>query len=303
MTHYHNPVMLTETIDGLGIQAGKTYVDITYGGGGHAEKILEKLGKGRLIALDQDADALKNQINDERLVLIKGNFRYLKNYLKYYNAYPCDGILADLGISSFQIDCPERGFSTRYDGPLDFRMNKSASFTGEDLLNEYGQNELTRVFRQYGEVKNAPALAAGIIKSRGSERLRSVSQFKRVLSKYTPARSANKYLAKVFQAIRIEVNQEMQVLEDMLLQTPGALKPGGRLVVIAYHSLEDRLVKNLIRSGNLKGELQKDFYGEVHKPFNAVNNKPVVPSSLEIRDNPRARSAKLRVAERNSSEL
>ncbi|MCF8218414.1 MAG: 16S rRNA (cytosine(1402)-N(4))-methyltransferase RsmH [Bacteroidales bacterium] len=296
--NYHKPVLLDESVEGLNIQPGKTYIDVTYGGGGHAKKILEKLEGGQLIAFDQDEDARGNWIEDERLIFVKGNFRYLKNYLKYYQAFPCDGILADLGISSHQIDDPARGFSTRYDGPLDFRMNTDQQFTGEDLVNDYSPGDLMFVLKNYGEIKNAKALAKGIVKAREEERLSTIEQFKKLVEKYAPRYSEHKYLAKVFQAIRIEVNQEMQALKQMLMDVSGVLKPGGRLVVISYHSLEDRLVKNLIRAGNLEGTLDKDFYGNVKKPFEAINRKPIVPSEEEIARNPRARSAKLRIAQK-----
>ena len=295
---YHNPVMLNESVEGLNIQPGKTYVDATFGGGGHAQKILEKLEGGRLIAFDQDEDARDNTFDDERLIFVKGNFRYLRNYLKYYQAFPCDGILADLGISSHQIDNPERGFSTRYDGPLDFRMNTSQSFTGEDLVNDYDFDDLVYALKNYGEIRNAKALAKGIINARQNERLNSIEQFKKHVEKYAQRNMEYKYLARVFQVIRIEVNQEMQALEQLLRDVPEALKPGGRLVVISYHSLEDRMVKNMIKTGNLEGNLDKDFYGNVRKPLEAINRKPITPSEEETEKNPRARSAKLRIAQK-----
>lgn len=295
---YHKPVMLNESVEGLNIQPGKTYVDATFGGGGHAQKILEKLDGGRLIAFDQDEDARDNTFDDERLIFVKGNFRYLRNYLKYYQAFPCDGILADLGISSHQIDNPGRGFSTRYDGPLDFRMNTSQSFTGEDLVNDYDFDDLVYALKNYGEIKNAKALAKGIIKARQNERLNSIEQLKKHVEKYAQRNMEYKYLARVFQAIRIEVNQEMQALEQLLRDVPEALKPGGRLVVISYHSLEDRMVKNMIKTGNLEGNLDKDFYGNVRKPLEAINRKPITPSEEETENNPRARSAKLRIAQK-----
>jgi 16S rRNA (cytosine1402-N4)-methyltransferase len=295
---YHKPVLLDESVEGLDVRPGGVYVDVTFGGGGHSRKILEMLDGGKLIAFDQDADAGRNLIDDDRLVLVKANFRYLKNFLKYYNAYPCDGILADLGISSHQIDDPARGFSTRYDGPLDFRMNVSQKFSGEDMVNDYDAEKMAKVFRDYGEVKNAWPLAKGIVKAREEERLTTIARFREVVEGFAPKKAEHKYLAKVFQAVRIEVNQEMQALEDMLMAAAEVLKPGGRLSVISYHSLEDRLVKNLIKAGNLQGKLQKDFYGNVLKPLEAVNRKLIVPSEEEIKENPRARSAKLRIAEK-----
>ena len=226
---YHKPVLLEQSTDGLNIRPGKIYVDVTFGGGGHTKKILEKLEGGRLIAFDQDEDAWANRPEDERLTMVKGNFRYLKNYLKYFEAYPCDGILADLGISSHQIDEPGRGFSTRFDGPLDFRMDTSQKYTGEDLLNTMDVGGLVRIFSRYGEVKNAKSLARGIIEERQNERFRTIGQLKEVLAKFAPVKTRHKYFAKVFQAIRIEVNQEIQALEDFLRAVPEALSPGGRL--------------------------------------------------------------------------
>ncbi len=295
---YHRPVLLKESVEGLNIQPGKTYVDLTFGGGGHSKKILEMMDGGTLIAFDQDVDAHRNAIEDERLILVQGNFRYLKNYLKYYSAWPCDGILADLGISSHQIDDPERGLSVRFEGPLDFRMNKSRELTGEDVLNEYDEDQLKVMLKEYGEVKNAGALAKGILKARSEQRLSSTGQFKKVVEKYAPPRAEQKYLARVFQAVRIEVNREMEALEEMLMAAVEALKPGGRLVVISYHSLEDRMVKNLIRSGNTGGRIEKDFFGNVQKPLLAVNRKVIIPSAEEVEENPRARSAKLRIAQK-----
>ncbi|MFO8086470.1 MAG: 16S rRNA (cytosine(1402)-N(4))-methyltransferase RsmH [Bacteroidales bacterium] len=295
---YHRPVLLEESVSGLNIQPGKTYVDVTFGGGGHSKKILDMLAGGRLIAFDQDEQALANRIDDERLILVKGNFKYLKNYLKYYQAYPCDGILADLGISSHQIDRAERGFSTRFDGPLDFRMNREHDFSGKQLLNEYSDDQLKRVFFHYGEIKNATALARMIVKYRKQKQLETIGQLKSILEPFAPRGVEYKYFAKVFQAIRIEVNQEMEALEQFLAAVPDALKPGGRLSVIAYHSLEDRAVKNFIKAGNLQGQLQKDFYGNVQRPLEPLYRKVIKPTEKEIAENPRARSAKLRIAQK-----
>lgn len=298
MSSYHKPVLLEESLEALKISPGKTYVDLTYGGGGHSAGILERLDGGRLIAIDQDSDALANKLNDKRLTMIKGNFRFLKNYLRYYDAWPCDGILADLGISSWQIDNPRRGFSIRYDGPLDFRMNRNQQLTGEYVLNVYSVEELARMFRDYGEIRGAGKLAGAIGTYREKQPLKNINQLARLAGKLSPERLRSKYLAKVFQAVRIEVNQEMDALKTMLNQTASALKPGGRLVVIAYHSLEDRMVKNMVRAGNVHGKLEKDFYGNVKAPFKKVNNKVITPSEEEVSKNPRARSARLRIAER-----
>ncbi|MCF8331829.1 MAG: 16S rRNA (cytosine(1402)-N(4))-methyltransferase RsmH [Bacteroidales bacterium] len=295
---YHKPVLVEESVEGLNISPDKIYVDVTFGGGGHAKKILERLEGGRLIAFDQDEEALANRHMDERLIMVKGNFRYLKNYLKYYGAYPCDGIIADLGISSHQIDDPGRGFSTRFDGPLDFRMNTSQEYTAGELLNTIDMRSLVMVLSSYGEIQNAKSLARGIVEARKKERFKTIGQFKELLEKYAPQKNRLKYFARVFQAIRIEVNQEIYALEDFLLAIPDALKPGGRLSVISYHSLEDRLVKNFIKAGNLTGDIQKDFYGNVHKPLHAVNRKVITPSEEEVNKNPRARSAKLRIAQK-----
>lgn len=297
-TNYHKPVLLDESVSGLNIQPGGVYVDVTYGGGGHSRKILDIMDGGKLIAFDQDRDASENYFNDVRLFFVDGNFRYLKNYLKYYDAYPCDGILADLGVASHQIDDPERGFSTRFDGPLDLRMDKRQEFSARELINSYEFEELSRVLKNYGEIKNARAVARAIIRARSEKTLANTGQLKEVISKFSSPQIRQKFLAKVFQAIRIEVNQEMKVLEEFLSATPEALKPGGRLSVISYHSLEDRMVKNMIKAGNIQGEMVKDFYGNVQKPFHAINKKVIISSDEEIKNNSRARSARLRIAEK-----
>ncbi|HNX43614.1 MAG TPA: 16S rRNA (cytosine(1402)-N(4))-methyltransferase RsmH [Bacteroidales bacterium] len=293
---YHLPVMLSESIEGLAIKPGGIYADLTFGGGGHSRAILSKLNdQGRLIAFDQDEDALNNAIDDERFLLINQNFRYFRNFLRMHKALPLDGILADLGVSSHQIDTPERGFATRFDGPLDLRMDRNAPFTAEQLLNSYPEEKLKSVFAEYGEIANARQLAYVITQSRP---LATIAEFKKAIASCIPRKTENKYLAMVFQALRIEVNDEMGVLKAMLKQTAEALKPGGRLVVIAYHSLEDRLVKNYIRTGNFEGVPEKDFYGNLQSPFLAITRKPLTPGAGELESNPRSRSAKLRIAER-----
>lgn len=293
---YHQPVLLKQSIEGLAIKPDGIYADLTFGGGGHSDAIMGKLGKtGRLIAFDQDEDALANTINDERFLLINQNFKYFRNFLRMYKALPLDGILADLGVSSHQIDTPERGFATRFDGPLDLRMDRNATFTAAQLVNTYSEEKLRDVFARYGEIENARQLATVIIQTRPHD---TIDNFKAAIVTCIPRKTENKYLAMVFQALRIEVNDEMNVLQAMLKQSADVLKPGGRLVVIAYHSLEDRLVKNFMKAGNFEGVQEKDFFGNVNSPFRAITKKPVVPESEEIVSNPRSRSAKLRIAER-----
>lgn len=295
---YHNPVLLKECIEGLNINPQGIYVDVTYGGGGHSKEILKHLTTGKLYAFDQDDDAIANKVNDERLVMIKQNFRYLKNFLKLYNALPIDGLLADLGVSSHQFDEADRGFSTRFDAKLDMRMDRGAKQTAADVLNTYSEEDLKRIFKLYGEVDNAGRLAHVIFNARKEKEIHTVNDLKQVVSKCVKWGRENQYYAQVFQALRIEVNRELDVLQELLLQTLDVLKPGGRLVVISYHSLEDRLVKNIIKTGKLEGELEKDFFGNPLTPFKAITRKPVVPDALEIEQNSRARSAKLRIAER-----
>lgn len=295
---YHEPVLLKECIEGLNINPKGIYVDVTYGGGGHSREILKHLTTGKLYAFDQDEDALKNKVDDSRLVLIKQNFRYLKNFLKMYNALPVDGLLADLGVSSHQFDEAERGFSTRFDASLDMRMDRSAKLTASEVLNTYSEEELKRVFKLYGEVDNAGKLAYFIFNSRKEKAIVTVSDLKQAIERGVKRGRENQYYAQVFQALRIEVNKEMDVLEDLLMQSVEVIKPGGRLVVISYHSLEDRLVKNMIRSGKMEGEIDKDFYGNPLTPFKAITRKPIVPDEAEIERNSRARSAKLRIAEK-----
>jgi 16S rRNA (cytosine1402-N4)-methyltransferase len=296
---YHTPVLLTECIEGLNIEPGGVYVDLTYGGGGHSREILKKLNAdGHLVAFDQDADALKNTINDERFLLLNQNFRFMKNFLRLYKLLPVSGILADLGISSHQIDSEDRGFSTRFDGPLDMRMDKSNKVSASVILNSYSEDNLREIFSTYGEISNSKLLASTIAHYVKAAPIKTTSQLKQVIGKFIPKKFENKYLAQVFQALRIEVNDELGALKTVLKQTIDVLKPGGRLAVISYQSLEDRLVKNFIRTGNFEGDIIKDFYGNVSTPFIAINRKPITPGSEEIKSNSRARSAKLRIAEK-----
>jgi 16S rRNA (cytosine1402-N4)-methyltransferase len=299
---YHNPVMLHESVDGLELKKDGIYVDVTYGGGGHSKEILKRLGeKGRLIAFDQDADVEPNVVKDERLVLVPQNFRYLKNYLKMYGIPQIDGLLADLGVSSHQFDVGERGFSIRFDGPLDMRMSKSNLVTAAKVVNEYSEEDLVRLFREYGEVNNAKKLVFEIVSKRMGSKFKTTTDLIEVAEKLVPGKMKNKYLAQVFQALRIEVNSELDVLKDLLVQSKEVLKPSGRLVVITYHSLEDRLVKNFLKKGSFSGELEKDFFGNQLVDFKLITRKPVTPSNEELKLNNRARSAKLRIAERIDS--
>ncbi|MCE4217262.1 16S rRNA (cytosine(1402)-N(4))-methyltransferase RsmH [Aquirufa antheringensis] len=296
---YHTSVLLHECIDGLHIDPAGTYVDVTFGGGGHSKAILAKLGpEGRLYSFDQDPDAWEQaeKIDDERLTLITANFRHLEKYLRLHRVKQVDGILADFGVSSFQLDAPERGFSIRFDGPLDMRMGPSASMTAAELLNSYSADELQRILGMYGEVKNARTLAQAIIQARTRKALETTQEFKEILNKLAPKHREFKYFAQVFQAIRIEVNQELAVIEEFLAQAPAVLKPEGRLVIMSFHSLEDRLVKNFIKAGNVQGKEDKDLFGVVHRPFESVIRKPITASEEELKLNPRSRSAKLRIA-------
>ncbi len=300
---YHNPVLLKESINGLLIQQAGIYVDATYGGGGHSKEILSRLGEnGTLLAFDQDDDAINNKVDDERLILINQNFRYLKNFLKLYNTYPVDGILADLGISSHQIDIPERGFSTRFDGELDLRMNQNQLKSAKEVINTYSETELKLIFQNYGEISNSGKLAKTIVEQREKEAILTTVQLKKAISSCIPANFEHKYLPVVFQALRIEVNEELESLKEFLLQTTQALKIGGRLVIISYHSLEDRLVKNFIKSGNFEGEVEKDFFGNIKTPFKQISKKPITPDENELKSNNRSRSAKMRIAERINNE-
>lgn len=296
---YHNPVMLFESVDGLNIKPDGIYVDVTFGGGGHSAEILKRLGSGgKLFAFDQDADALENNIEDDRFVLINENFRFIIRFLRFHGIKKVDGILADLGVSSHQFDSAARGFSTRFDAELDMRMNVGDSVSAYEVVNEYKEEELSQVLFQYGELRNSRALSKEIVKSRQDDPIRTSFQLKQVLQRFLPKPKEHKILAQIFQAIRIEVNQEIQVLKEFLLQTPDLLNEGGRLSVISYHSLEDRLVKRFVQSGLFKGEAEKDFYGNVTVPFKKVG-KLIIPSAEEIKKNNRARSAKLRIAEKN----
>ena len=295
---YHQPVLLNETVDGLKINPDGIYVDVTFGGGGHSKAILQKLENGRLFAFDQDADALSNSIDDERFVLINQNFRYLKKSLRLYGITEVDGVLGDLGVSSHQFDAAERGFSIREKGILDMRMNQSQSLCAKQVINEYEVDDLARVLRKYGELKNAYPMALALERFRDDQKIETTSDLKEAVKKNMPEHKSNKILAQLFQAIRIEVNEEMAALKEMLLQSVEVLKSGGRLSVISYHSLEDRLVKNLIKKGKFEGDVDKDFYGNIQLPLHAINRKPILPAIEEIEQNSRARSAKLRIAEK-----
>ncbi len=295
---YHNPVLLHPAVDGLDIKADGVYVDITFGGGGHSREILNRLGeKGRLIAFDQDEDALQNEIKDDRFTLINENFRYLGQFLKFYGIRKVNGILADFGVSSHQFDSAERGFSTRFEGELDMRMSRRHELSAFDIVNTYPADQLSQVLKEYGEIRNAQAMTRAVISARKEKPISTSSELKEVLRGFLPAHKEHKILAQVYQAIRIEVNQELEAIKEFLLQTPDLLVTGGRLSVISYHSLEDRLVKRFILTGNFEGELKKDFYGKPLKPFDKVGGL-IVPTEGEIRENNRARSAKLRIAER-----
>lgn len=298
MTVYHLPALLNESIAGLNLRPDGIYVDVTFGGGGHSRALLDRLTSGRLIAFDQDADAEANSIDDERFTLLNQNFRYLKNNLRYLGISEIDGLIADLGVSFHQFDQPERGFSFRSDAELDMRMNRQATVNASDILRTYEEDRLADVFYNYGELTNSRRLAAAIVKARAAQPVRTVSDLMAALSGMFPHREENKFYARLFQSLRIEVNHEMEALTEMLQKALELLKPGGRLAVITYHSLEDRLVKNFIRTGNFEGESEKDFYGNVTVPFKAVNRKVIVPTEEEISNNSRARSARLRIAEK-----
>jgi 16S rRNA (cytosine1402-N4)-methyltransferase len=296
---YHEPVLLQKSIDGLNINPDGAYVDVTYGGGGHSKKILGRLNRGKLIAFDQDEDAIHNVIDDERLILVNANFKFIKNFLMFYKVLPVDGILADLGISSHQIDYTERGFSTRFNSELDLRMNRKSGQNAKDVLATYSEEELKKMFFEFGELNNAKSLAKAILKVRGNSEIKTVDDIKKVLEKFAERGKENKFYAKVFQALRIEINHEIEALDEFLEQSIEVLKPGGRLVVISYHSLEDRLVKNYMKSGNAEGNIEKDFYGREKIPFKMITSKPIIPEEEEIERNKRARSAKLRIAIKN----
>lgn len=296
---YHFPVLLAESIEGLNISPNGVYVDLTFGGGGHSRAILEKLGrKGRLIAFDQDEEALKNAIDDSRFMLIRSNFRYYRNFLRYHGIEQVNGILADLGVSSHHLDSPERGFSFRFEGALDMRMNRNAKLTAQKVLNDYPVEELTKILKLYGEVQGAGKMASVIAKARENQKIETADQLLAIIKPLVPFKIHNKVLAQVFQAIRIEVNREMENLKAMLESSSKCLVPGGRLVVISYHSLEDRMVKNYLRYGNVEGNDSKDLMGNRNTPFEQVNKKVITPSEEECKVNNRARSAKLRIGER-----
>jgi 16S rRNA (cytosine1402-N4)-methyltransferase len=298
---YHIPVLLKPAVDGLNIRPDGVYVDVTFGGGGHSREILKRLNdKGRLIAFDQDADAVHNTIDDRRFTLIEANFSNIKNFLRLEGIKQVDGILADLGVSSHQINKPERGFSTRFDEKLDMRMDKSADLTAYDVVNSYSEQDLKRIFFQYGDLKNAANLAKTIVKYRTEKPLKTTGQLNEIVAGHFPKIKQNKFLAKLYQAIRIEVNGEMEALKALLIQSAKLIKSGGRLSVISYHSLEDRLVKRFIRDGKFEGEAEKDFYGNISVPFKK-QGKLIVPGKNEIERNPRARSAKLRIAQRTEN--
>jgi len=295
---YHNPVLLKETVDGLNIKPDGVYVDVTFGGGGHSKEILSRLNaNGKLFGFDQDEDAWENALPDERFTLIQENFRYIKRFLRFHGIKEVDGILADLGVSSHQFDVPERGFSTRFDADLDMRMSKKNDLDAHKIINEYDDVNLKRVFLDYGELKIAPALARTIIEAREIKSIDTTDELKLVLQRFLPEQFKNKVLAQIYQAIRIEVNQEMDVLKEFLEQSLEILKPEGRLSVISYHSLEDRLVKRFMKNGMFEGEPEKDFFGNFSVPFKLIG-KLIVPTEEEIKINNRARSAKLRIAEK-----
>ena len=297
MSEYHVPVLLNESIEALDINPDGIYVDVTFGGGGHSRAILEKLStRGHLFSFDQDLDAMKNAFQDDRFTFVRSNFMYLKNFLKYYGVEKIDGLLADLGVSSHHFDDEERGFSFRFNAPLDMRMNKSTSDSAADVLNTYPESKLTNIFSLYGELSNAKKIAHTIVQKRNDNPIVDTNQLLDIVKPYFMREREKKDLAKLFQALRIEVNNEMLVLRKMLNQTAEVMNSNGKLVVITYHSLEDRIVKNFIKSGNCEGDIQKDFYGNIISPFKALNNKVITPSEIEMNANPRSRSAKMRVA-------
>ncbi len=295
---YHNPVLLNETVDGLNVIEDGVYVDVTFGGGGHSKEILKRLGaNGKLFAFDQDQDALKNTIDDKRFTLIHENFRFVKRFLRFHGVKQVDGILADFGVSSHQFDIAERGFSTRFEADLDMRMNQQNELSAYHVINEYDEEQIKQVLWQYGELRQAPAMAKAIVEHRATEIIKTSEQLKSVLKKFLQHKKENKVLAQIYQAIRIEVNQEIEVLKEFLLQTPELLKKGGRLSVISYHSLEDRLVKRFNRNGMFEGEPVRDMYGNFEVPLKNFGSL-IIPTQEEIRINSRARSAKLRIAEK-----
>ncbi|MHC1705956.1 MAG: 16S rRNA (cytosine(1402)-N(4))-methyltransferase RsmH [Bacteroidales bacterium] len=296
---YHKPVLLKESIDGLAIKPDGIYVDTTFGGGGHSRAILEKLTTGRLIAFDQDEEAQNNRIQDRRFQLVNSNFRYMIHFLRYLEAIPVDGILADLGISSHQIDTPERGFSIRHSAPIDLRMSARLKTSAADILNSFDAERLNTMFRIYGELENSRKIANLILSKRSLSPIRTTDDLKSAILPCAPRNRENQFFAQVFQALRIEVNEELESLKELMEQSLSVLKSSGRLAVISYHSLEDRIVKNFIKSGNLEGKIRKDFYGNIESGIRPVTRKAITPNEQELEENPRSRSAKLRIAEKN----
>lgn len=300
---YHVSVLLKESVDGLDIQPDGIYVDVTFGGGGHSREILSRLGEnGRLFGFDQDADAESNIMNDNRFTFVRSNFRYLKNWMRFYEVEKIDGLLADLGVSSHHFDDESRGFSFRFDAPLDMRMNKRAGMTAADVLNNYTEEQLADIFYLYGELKNARRLASVVVKARQESAIETTGQLLQLTEKIFAREREKKEVTKLFQALRIEVNHEMDALREMLNSACQLLRPGGRLSVITYHSLEDRIVKNVMRAGNAEGKVEQDFFGRAKSPLHLINNRVIVPTDDELQRNPRSRSAKLRIAEKNNDE-
>ena len=297
---YHSPVLLNECIEGLNIKPTGIYVDVTFGGGGHSKEIMKHLDGGKLFAFDQDTDAYENNLRQDGFKLIDANFRYLRNFLRMEGVKKVDGILADLGVSSHQFDVAERGFSTRFEGELDMRMNPKSDLTAKEIVNDYSEENLANVLYKYGELKNSRRIANAIVSARQVEKINTTSELIFIVAKIVPEKYRNQFLARIFQAIRIEVNDEIVALEEMLLSAVDMLTPGGRLVVLSYHSLEDRLVKNLMKKGNLEGNTEKDFFGNPIKDLKEINRKVIVATADEIKQNSRARSAKLRIAEKSS---
>ena len=296
---YHVPVLLQESVDGLDIKPNGIYVDVTFGGGGHSREILSRIGEnGHLYSFDQDEDAEKNILNDNRFTFVRSNFRYLRNWMRYYGVEHIDGLLADLGVSSHHFDDETRGFSFRFDAPLDMRMNKRSGMTAAEILNNYDEEQLADIFYIYGEIKNARKVASAIIKARGTKAIETTGDLMQITESLFPREREKKETAKLFQALRIEVNHEMEALKEMLYGAQDVLREGGRLSVITYHSLEDRIVKNIMRAGNAEGKVNQDFFGRTVAPFRQISNKVIVPSEEEQQRNPRSRSAKLRIAER-----
>ncbi len=296
---YHVPVLLNESIDGLNIQPGGIYVDVTFGGGGHSKEILRRInGNGHLYSFDQDADAEQNIVANDIFTFVRSNFRYLKNWMRYYEIDHIDGLLADLGVSSHHFDDESRGFSFRFDSPLDMRMNKRAGKTAADIVNNYGEEALADIFYIYGELKNSRRIASALVKARTQNKITTTNEFMKAVEPLFKREREKKDMAKLFQALRIEVNHEMDALKEMLASATSLLRPGGRLSVITYHSLEDRIVKNIMKAGNPEGKIKQDFFGRIETPFKLVNNKVIIPTDEEQERNPRSRSAKLRIAEK-----